>query len=179
MTIKQRIDDFREHTPAIVHENHNLMAWLEAQGFFTAPASTKYHGNYAGGLYDHSKAVALALQELTDKLDLQWQRPESPLIVGWFHDLCKIDQYVGTSGQDDEARYAYNETTPLKGHGEKSVMYLAQFMPLTFEEIMCIRYHMGAFYSAEMSDYSRAVEQVPNVLFAHTADMIASKIQGV
>ena len=58
-------------------------------------------------------------------------------------------------------------------------MYLAQFMPLTFEEIMCIRYHMGAFYSAEMNDYSRAVEQVPNVLFAHTADMIASKIQGV
>lgn len=26
---------------------------LMAMGFFTAPASTKYHGNYEGGLFDH------------------------------------------------------------------------------------------------------------------------------
>lgn len=26
-----------------------LLAWLEEAGFFTAPASTKYHGAYAGG----------------------------------------------------------------------------------------------------------------------------------
>lgn len=30
---------------------------LMAAGFFTAPASTKYHGNYEGGLFDHSFTV--------------------------------------------------------------------------------------------------------------------------
>lgn len=30
-----------------------LIANLESIGFFDAPASTKYHGNYPGGLFDH------------------------------------------------------------------------------------------------------------------------------
>ena len=36
-----------------------LLAWLEEAGFFTAPASTKYHGAYAGGL------VAVSYTHLT------------------------------------------------------------------------------------------------------------------
>ena len=31
---------------------------LDELGFFTAPASTKYHGSYEGGLFDHSLATA-------------------------------------------------------------------------------------------------------------------------
>ena len=34
-----------------------LLAWLESTDFFTAPASTKYHGAYPGGLVDHSLRV--------------------------------------------------------------------------------------------------------------------------
>lgn len=34
-----------------------LKTQLMAMGFFTAPASTKYHGNYEGGLFDHSFTV--------------------------------------------------------------------------------------------------------------------------
>lgn len=34
-----------------------LLAWLEEAGFFTAPASTKYHGAYAGGLVEHTNYV--------------------------------------------------------------------------------------------------------------------------
>ena len=43
----------------------------------------------------------------------------------------------------------------------------------------CIRFHMGAFEQADIEGYSKAVEKFNNVLFAHTADMIASKIKGV
>lgn len=32
----------------------NLIEWLESTDFFTAPASTKYHGAYPGGLLQHS-----------------------------------------------------------------------------------------------------------------------------
>ena len=46
---------------------------LEEWGFFDAPASTKYHGNYKGGLFDHSFAVTEALVDLTEKNGLIWQ----------------------------------------------------------------------------------------------------------
>lgn len=34
-----------------------LIQWLESTDFFTAPASTKYHGAYEGGLCEHSLNV--------------------------------------------------------------------------------------------------------------------------
>ncbi len=38
-----------------------LLAWLESTDFFTAPASTRFHGAYPGGLVDHSLNVYFAL----------------------------------------------------------------------------------------------------------------------
>lgn len=32
----------------------DLMAWLERSDFYTAPASTRFHGNYTGGLLEHT-----------------------------------------------------------------------------------------------------------------------------
>ena len=71
----------------------DMMKYLSLNHFFTAPASTKYHGNYEGGLFDHSFAVAKFLVQLTEDNHLTWKNPRSPYIVGMFHDLCKIDQY--------------------------------------------------------------------------------------
>ena len=154
-----------------------LIPFLEAIGFFTAPASTKYHGAYSGGLYDHSKAVAEALMDLTKKLNLPWQNPTSPLIVGMFHDLCKADQYQLRS----DGTYEFRKDTLFTGHGEKSVMLLSTIMQLTEEEAACIRYHMGAFSdnAEERSAYSRACRYYPQVLYTHTADMIASQVRGI
>lgn len=147
-------------------------------GFFTAPASTRFHGNYEGGLYDHSRAVAYYLDDLTKRLELEWERPESPYIVGMYHDLCKCESYVFDIETD---RYTYNPDIIIPGHGEKSVIMLSRYMKLTDEEIACIRWHMGAFEKdPKMWDYyGRAIETFPNVLYTHTADMIASRIIGV
>lgn len=165
--------------------------YLLANGFFSAPASTKHHGSYEGGLFDHSYEVAQTLLELTKTNGLVWERPESPLIVGMFHDLCKMDAYTVEPGQmirsgdaelllDTGTHYEYNKNTLLKGHGDKSVMKLASLMKLTEEEVACIRYHMGAFTDREeWSDYTRAVHVYPNVLWTHHADMIASHVKGV
>ena len=151
---------------------------LTELGFFTAPASTKYHGAYAGGLFDHSLETAKALVKLTEKLGLKWKRPESPYIVGMFHDLCKCDNYVFDI---EDSRYKYNPDIIIPGHGEKSVMILQKYKALTDEEIACIRWHMGAYETdTKMWEYyGRAIENYPNVLYTHTADMIASKIRGV
>ena len=135
---------------------------LRDMNFFTAPASTKFHGNYEGGLFTHSFVVARTLVEL---------------IVGMFHDLCKTDYYISNGTGHC---WEHNDDCLLKGHGEKSVMLLSQFYTLTEEEIMCIRYHMGAFTpKEEWSDYTRAVHTYPNVLWTHHADMIASHVHGI
>lgn len=166
----------------------DLMNYLMAYGFFTAPASTKYHGNYEGGLLEHSYMVTKYLLSLTQDNHLIWRKARSPFIVGMFHDLCKIDQYRHPASDlvvdgmllPDPSKWEYNPDTLLKGHGDKSVMLLSQFYTLTEEEIMCIRYHMGAFTDKEeWRDYTRAVHQYPNVLWTHQADMLASHVAGI
>ena len=151
---------------------------LDDLGFFTAPASTKYHGAYSGGLFDHSLAVAEALVELTNKLGLRWERSASPYIVGLYHDLCKCDAYY--SGIET-GTYKYNTNQILDGHGSKSIIIAQKYISLTDEEIACIRWHMGAYETDTKlwSYYNRAIKEYPNVLYTHTADMIASKILGV
>lgn len=172
-------------TPVV---SDDMMNYLMAYGFFTAPASTKYHGNHEGGLLEHSYMVTKFLLTLTQDNHLTWKNSRSPFIVGMFHDLCKIDQYrhpasrliVDGVSVMDSFKWEYNPDTLLKGHGDKSVMLLSQFYTLTDEEIMCIRYHMGAFTDkSEWNDYTRAVRQYPNVLWTHQADMLASHVAGV
>ena len=154
MTLAERIEKFNNLMGDIVPPE--VKKDLLEKGFFTAPASTKYHGNYEGGLFDHSYMVAHYLKKLTEECRLDWQNPRSPLLVGMFHDPL------------------------LKGHGDKSVMVLAQYFKLTEEEIMCIRYHMGAFCDkSEWNDYTRAVHKYTNVLWTHQADMLASHVEGV
>lgn len=162
---------------------------LKANGFFTAPASTKYHGAFEGGLFEHSRNVTQVLITLTQDNGLAWQRPESPYIVGMFHDLCKADLYrhpevvppMMADGHElhavDVTKWEHNPNTLLKGHGDKSVMLLSQYFQLTLEEVLCIRYHMGAFVDQkEWNDYTRAIHQFDTVLWTHHADMIASHI---
>ena len=65
---------------------------LDYLGFFTAPASIKYHGAYDGGLFDHSFITAKILVELTERLDLKWERPESPYIVGMYRTKASLQR---------------------------------------------------------------------------------------
>ena len=154
-------------------------------GFFEAPASTKYHGNYPGGLFDHSLVVAEELLRLTKCLNLEWERQRSPFIVGMYHDLCKCDSYElrdemeTLSGKPLDIGYVYSQNDSFPGHGAKSVMVLSQIHQLSEEEVYCIRYHMGAYEKEEWNYYDRAIRKYPNVLWTHTADMSASKIHNV
>lgn len=174
MTKDERISLWREIMPSKTYFLHDLYDL----GFFTAPASTKYHGAYEGGLFDHSYSVTRNLVNLTERLGLIWEREESPYIVGMYHDLCKCDNYV----KDFETgKYVFAPNLIIPGHGDKSVIMLSKYIRLTDEEIACIRWHMGAYETdTKMWEYyGRAIEAYPNVLYTHTADMIASKIEGV
>ncbi len=148
--------------------------WLTNIGFYNKPASLHFHGMRSGDLYRHSLEVAMQLNNLTNSLELVWKRKESPLLVGLLHDVCKCDDYVLHN-----RKWVSNENKSV-GHGEKSIAMLENRIELTDEEIACIRYHMGAFVDKEeWGAYTRAVQTYPNVLFTHTADMIASQLLGI
>ncbi len=167
-----------------------FLQWLEDNGYYTAAASSGHHGAKEGALFGHSLQVTYELLHLTDKLGLKWQRKQSPQIVGMLHDVCKMDDYcmreeiVGVNAAGDpvygNALVEWNQERIWPGHGDKSLIMLMGHIALTDEEKMCIRYHMGAFSEQkEWEFYSRAVKMWPNVLYTHTADMVASQIKGI
>lgn len=167
-----------------------MMDWLTSQGFFKKPAAIKHHGNHTGGLFEHSMMVAQILVEMTQKFGIPWTRPESPYIVGMLHDVCKLDDYIDENTSDVLVmgsgspistcpKWAYNPAPMFKGHGDKSVMVLSQVMTLTEEEMLCIRFHMGAYVTDDWDAFDRAIRKYQSVLFTHTADMYASKVKDV
>jgi len=188
---KDRYAHFRDFIlPNFINLKFDPSDYLCDKCFFAQPASTKYHGAYEGGLFDHSLMVMETLVKLTEDNNLKWNRPESPYIVGFFHDLCKTDQYIKAPGKPQKDgsmlygenlfHYEFDAHTLYKGHGDKSVIMLSSLLKLTEEEAACIRYHMGAYTEKEEWEfYGRAIERFPNVLWTHHADMIASKIEGV
>lgn len=149
--------------------------YLLKNGFFTAPCSSKYHLCYEGGLAVHSFNVAESLIYLTNQLGLKWEREISPYIVGMFHDLCKIDQY---KYNPILKKYEWNSDQKIVGHGDKSITLIEDnIIKLTEEEKDCIRWHMGAFDTKEnWTNYTNAIQKYRNVLFTHTADMMATHL---
>lgn len=153
-----------------------LFDYIENKGFTELPASLNHHLNHRGGLLTHSVNVIQALQKLTINLGLIWDRPESPIIVGLCHDLCKLEFYK-TSPENDKY-FVHNDNPELDfgGHGMLSVVLAQKYIKLTDEELHCIRFHMGAYEQKDWSKFDAAIKKYPNVLYTHTADMIASKI---
>lgn len=151
---------------------------LEQTGYFEVPASMTFHGAWPGGLFEHSWTVVQELVHMTKTLGLTWQMRRSPVLVGMFHDLCKTEEYE----KDGDGWKHYK----LKGHGERSVSMAeailndAAALSLTEEEMLCIRWHMGFADDKEnWNCYGAAIEKYQNVLWTHTADMVASRVLGV
>lgn len=177
-----------EKTGFVVDDS--FMNWLVNMGFFIKPASISFHGQQSGDLFRHSFAVADVLIDMTEKFDVEWERPQSPFIVGMFHDVCKMDDYMDENASDivmmgtgspvsKNPKWVKNPEKLLKGHGDKSVMMLSKWINLTEEEMLCIRYHMGAYQTDEWKEWDRAIRKYETVLWTHTADMYASKVMDI
>lgn len=170
----------------------NLLEWVEHEtDFFTAPASTRYHGSYEGGLLEHSLNVYDRLVwEMENTVGAGWQEiysPETIAIVALFHDLCKIDRYVITEkwrkdeNGDWEAyeAYEYNKEKAEMGHGAQSVFYLQKFIQLTELEAQAIFWHMGAYDIspyATLAACSETFKWNPLAFLTHRADMAATYV---
>ena len=157
-----------------------MLDWMGENGFFEAPASVKHHGAEPGGLVKHSinvfkRVYALAKEETQRDRRRTGYGMETLAVVGLLHDLCKIDAYRETP-DNPARRYEATRHFPA-GHGEKSVILILRFMPLTDEEILAIRWHMGQydFYAKGGGyDLDNAFKQCKLAVMLHLADMMAT-----
>ena len=165
-----------------------LLDYLENKcDFFTAPASTRFHCAYEGGLCEHSLNVYDCLKSYleTDRakttFGLEFSE-ESVAIVSLLHDVCKTNTYRVSQRnvKNDETGkwekvpyYDYNDTLPY-GHGEKSVYIVSGFMRLTRDEAMAIRWHMGFSGTEDQKLVGNALRMYPLAMALMFADCEAS-----
>ena len=153
----------------------DLIDFLNKTDFFEAPASTRFHGCFKGGLLEHSIKVYEILKTKTEDSD-------SVKIVALLHDVCKANYYkVDYRNAKNEQGvwekvpyYAVDDTIPY-GHGEKSVMMISEFIKLTPEERYAIRWHMG--FTEPKEQYTTigiAFKKYPLALLLHEADLEAT-----
>ncbi len=159
----------------------------EQSDFFTAPASTRFHGNYEGGLLEHSLNVYDCLVDIMKRPRIKETygieySEESIAIAALLHDLCKINFYnVSFRNVKNEMGkwesvpfYTIDDALPY-GHGEKSVYIISGYMRLSRDEAFAIRYHMG--FSADKENHGnvgKAMEMFPLAFFLNCADSEAA-----
>lgn len=168
----------------------DLLGWLENEtDFYRAPASTQFHGAFYGGLLVHSIDVYKYFKNFTKALpDV---KEDTLVIAGLLHDLCKVNFFTtqihnvkipGEKRWEEEESFTISDTLPM-GHGEKSVYLAMKYIPLTDEEALAIRWHMGGFDDAARSyiggrAQSSAYEKYPLAAALNIADMYVSHILG-
>lgn len=163
--------------------SEKLLTWLEGTDFFTAPASTRFHGACECGLVMHSLNVYHALHDRY--FDPAADSEESFAIVALLHDLCKANYYKpGTRNVKNEQTgqwekvptYTVEDRFPY-GHGEKSVFLIERFLRLKPAEAVAIRWHMGGFDEAARGGsfaVSAAYDEYPLAVKLHMADLEAT-----
>ena len=165
----------------------SLLSYLMSDScdFFRAPASTRFHGSYEGGLLEHSLNVYdclcdyMARKRVKDVYGIEYSA-ESIAIAALLHDLCKINFYVESTRNVKEngvwktvPYYTIDDRLPY-GHGEKSVYIASGYMRLTRDEAFAIRYHMGFSGPEDVNAVSSAFEMFPLAFALNVADSEAT-----
>ncbi len=179
--MKNRFIELLKSTERIGIEK--LIEWLETTDFFTAPASSKFHGAQPMGLLEHSLAVYDNLIKI-----IQYDN-NSMIIAALLHDICKADFYIisyrnvkneETGKWEKQSHYTIDDHVPL-GHGEKSVILSQIFIRLSIDEMMAIRWHMGAWGATDYADrqaLNKAMKKWSLVLALQIADQSSTYLDG-
>lgn len=163
-----------------------LLDFLQKSDFFTAPASTRYHGACEGGLLAHSLNVYDCLVDILNRPRMKElygveYSDESIAIAALMHDVCKVNFYKTSfrNAKDETGKwvsvpyYTIEDNLPY-GHGEKSVYIVSGFLRLTRDEAFAIRYHMGFSGTEDPGNVGRALEMFPLAYALCCADMEAA-----
>lgn len=204
--IEQNKQTFIELINSIEREfnKEKLINWLENSDFFYAPASTKYHSNFEGGLCSHCLSVYYSLEALCNTfaseskyitLEDGSQKEEitcrydkdSIIIVALLHDLSKANFYekynrnvknevTGKWESVEEYRTIDVQKRFIFGnHEETSEFMVRSFIPLKVEESVAILHHMGgAGHDSSQTDLSVIYSKYNLAALLHTADLLST-----
>jgi 23S rRNA maturation-related 3'-5' exoribonuclease YhaM len=150
----------------------SLIDYLLNSDYFTAPASTRYHNVFEGGLCQHSLNVTREFS----KENAFWEKQipqDSVIICGILHDLCKVGAYIETD-------HGYESVKGLKGHATLSISRINEHIQLTQQEDDIIRYHMGLFgiftyHEHDTLKIHKAIMRTPHVQTFASIDQADSK----
>lgn len=157
-----------------------LKEWLLNTDIESAPASTRFHEPWTGGLMEHSVKVFDELIRLLKAYPELKITAETAAIITLLHDVCKVNCYKieyrnrkNEYGQWEKYPvYTFNEDFAFGGHGSKSVYLIQKFMKLTDQEAVAINCHMGVENGNwAVNDAFRAY---PLAFLLHTADMAST-----
>ncbi len=183
------MEDYKAQFIQVFSENvsrpgaDKLLDWLATTDFFTAPASTRFHGACECGLVMHILNVDHAMRD-------RWfneaeDNKESFTLVSLLHDLCKANYYKSgfrnvkndVTGQWEKVpSFSVQDAFPF-GHGEKSVYLIERFIRLKPAEAIAVRWHMGGFDDAVRGGsyaLSNAYDEYPLAVKLHLSDLEAT-----
>lgn len=161
----------------------DLIEFLDKTDFYKAPASTRFHGNFEGGLAQHSMKVYEIFQEKVKNSIIDIEVSEDTIIIAaLLHDICKVNYYKvdyrnakNERGEWEKVPYYTVDDTIPYGHGEKSVMMISEYIKLTAEEKYAIRWHMGFTEPKEIyNTIGQAYKKYPIALLLYEADLEAT-----
>lgn len=202
--IEQNKQEFLDLIASIERDGadiEKLTAKLCSSDFFIAPASTSYHCSYVGGLCEHSlnvyKNLVMLVESKKDKLDEEWQDPNTLKIIALLHDISKMNIYEKTAknekvysedGDKSDALGKFKWVTTMGwklkeqrftyGSHEMTSEFIArQFIPLTIDESVAILHHMGGRnWDSAQDNISQIFGKYPLATLLHMADMLASYV---
>lgn len=175
-----------------------LIDKLHNSDFFIAPASTKYHCAFPGGLVEHSLNVYYNLKHLVNYKQLNEVISEDSIIItALLHDISKMNFYektyknkkdynpngtqadkIGKFDWISEEGYKIKDNTDLfiyGNHEMNSEFMIRQFIPLKLEESVAILHHMGGMSMDSAKDNISAIYgKYSLATLLHVADMLAT-----
>lgn len=175
-----------------------LLNKLENSDFYYAPASTKYHGAYKGGLCEHSLNVYNNLVKLNEVKNSNISE-DTLKIVALFHDLSKMNLYetyfqnkknyhAGGSKHDEGGAFDWEAVSAYKvkeapdrfifgSHEQTSEFMLRSYCPLTYEESIAVLHHHGGMgWDSAQDNITEVFNRYPIATLLHIADMLSTYV---
>jgi len=145
---------------------------LTVLGYFTAPASHKYHLAHHGGLLIHHVSVTLVLLQLK-RLLYPSISDESCVITGLLHDVGKLGTrnrpYYRPGTNEPFLKQEMGANAPVyMGVAMRSLAIVSSKINLSTWESQAILYHDGQYIS---DNQSVRLKESPLTLLLHHADM--------
>lgn len=158
--------------------------------FVLTPCSTRYYGNYEGGLIQHSIntiAAALYVRKFFIQMGIEMERiptKESCVFCAALHDIGKVgtenNEYYVTETSKwhiDNLNQFYKKNNEIINlyHSDRTIYLLQKYnIKISEEEYQAIVSHDGEYYMKNTS-YKHRVELLTRIL--READMLAFVVQ--